>query len=133
MAQKLVLEMSIYTDGDWSYQKDIIRNYTSKYFDNYLYEYTEFIFDYESRFRRVFDFNGDFKPVENLIRQICDSIKGRDTEYIKEFFDRVIEVLPQTTIDRPLIDEMDSNTEINIIVKIIETDAKEIDRIIYKN
>ena len=134
MTQKIILEVSIYTDGDWNYDKRIIQDYTSKYFRNLLYEYTLFDDDYSSRFKRVFAYNGNVNPVKNLLCQICDSIEGResDVKYVKEFFNHIIEELPKLSLQHAIYDSMDSNTEIDVTVRIIEDDSKEIDRIIYK-
>ena len=133
--KKLVIELRMYTDGDWGYDKRIFKDYTSKYFESDLYEYTEIDDDsYTTKIRRVFDYDGDCKPVENLIKQICNSVDGRESwvESVIEFFDRALEELPKLKVGRPYCDFMDSNTEMDLTIAIVETDARPIEKIIYK-
>lgn len=134
MPKKLVIELRMYTDGDWGYDKSIFEGYTSKYFENGLYEYTEIDEDYTTKIRRVFDYDESYEPIKNLIKKLCDSLHGRENwvESVIEFFDRALEELPTLRIGYPYCDFMDSNTEMDLTIAIIESDAKPIDKIIYK-
>lgn len=52
--RKLMLTFDIYTDGDFGYNTNLFKNYTSNYLANEMYEYTD-ISDYVLKCRRVFD------------------------------------------------------------------------------
>ena len=132
---KIILELSMYSDGDWGYDESIFENHTSKYFDNNLYEYTKFEWS-TTKARRTFDIDktDGYAAIHNILKSICSSLHGRqsDIKYVNEFFDRAIERLPNVSVENGYYDSMESNTEIDLTIRIIESDAKEIKEIIYK-
>lgn len=130
MPKKLVFEMSIYTDGDWHYDDSIFVGYTSKYFDNELFEYTLNPDDYTLKVRRTFeDVDKGFNRIVDILTKFKASIgSSRDVDTIREFFAKQIASAENRI---PFWDDMDSNTEITLEVKIVENNSKPIKRIIY--
>ncbi len=131
MSKKLILELSMYTDGDWGYDTSIFQNHTSRYFDNDLYEYT-YLDDHTTKIRRVYGENENgFAAMINLLQHICDTIHGRksDTIIVKAFLMGSIICLDK---NETFCDDYDGNTEIDIDVKLVENDSKPIKQIIYE-
>lgn len=135
MSKKIVIELSMYSDGDWGYDESIFENHTSKYFDNGLYEYTEFEWS-TTKVRRTFDIDktDGYAAIHNILKSICSSLYGRqsDIKYVTEFFNCAIEQLPNVSVGNSYYDNMDSNTEIDLTIYVVENDAKEVKEIIYK-
>lgn len=135
MSKKIVIELSMYSDGDWGYDESIFENHTSRYFDNDLYEYTYFEWC-TTKIKRSFDLGetDGYNAIRSILNAICSSLHGRqsDVKYVTEFFDRAIERLPNVSVENGYYDSMESNTEIDLTIRIIESDAKEIKEIIYK-
>ena len=131
MSKKVILEMSIYTDGDWKFDKSIFENYVSKYFDNDLYEYT-YIYDYSCKIRRTFeDIDTGFTQIESILEELTNSISSKDdfTENnIKAFFNNQIK-MANSKLEFEA--DIDGNTEINIRTIIIDNDSKPIKNITY--
>lgn len=131
MSEKVILEMSVYTDGDWGFNESLFSAYKSKYFENEVYEYT-FIEDYSLKIRRTFeDVKDGFNKIANLLTDFKDSIRCRD-EYTKNqlnsFFCNQIE-FARSNLE--FQSEIDSNTEIDLHVYIIENGCRPIKEIIY--
>ena len=133
MSKKVILEMSIYTDGDWKFDKSIFENYVSKYFDNDLYEYT-YIYDYGCKIRRTFeDINSGFTQIASILEELTNSISSKDdfTENkIKAFFHNQIKMANSKL---EFESDIDGNTEIEVEVSIIDSDSKPIKNIIYES
>lgn len=131
MSKKLVLELSIYDDGDWGFDESIFANYTSKYFDTDLYEYTYFE-DYTTKVRRVYeeDENG-LDAICAILKHICKTLHGREsyTESVAEFFEDAIAHLKH---HKTFYNDMDGNTEIELSVSQVDNDSKRIKQIIYE-
>lgn len=128
MSEKVILEMSVYTDGDWGFNESLFSAYKSKYFENEVYEYT-FIEDYSLKIRRTFeDVKDGFNKIANLLTDFKDSIYGRNVNTIKAFFNRQIKFAKSNL---EFYDEIDDDTEIDLHVYIIENDCRPIKEIIY--
>lgn len=133
--KKYILKLYIYTDGDWgidnTFTDKCMKNYVSKYFDNDLYEYTELPDDnYTYRLVRVFDTADELIDFVDSIKCSLHGNKYYIDEYIPEFFDRNIEEFLSRGYTN---DFMDSNTEIELYMSSIETDAKKVKEIIYED
>lgn len=132
MSEKVVLELSVYTDGDWSFNRELFRNYISKYVDIDLFEYT-IMSDYTLKIQRVYEgVDNGFKQVSNLIRQFNDSVKGRDydVKFVKESFSRWLEKIDNC---EEMEGYIDGNSEIGIQVTVVNSDSKRIKKIILED
>lgn len=132
MSEKVILEMSVYTDGDWGFNESLFAAYKSKYFENEVYEYTYIIDGYAVKIRRTFEgVKNGFNEITNLLTDFKDSIRCRD-EYIKNqlnsFFCNQIE-FARSNLE--FQSEIDSNTEIDIQVQIVKNDYRPIKKITY--
>ena len=131
MSEKVILEMSVYTDGDWGFNESLFSTYKSKYFENEVYEYT-YVDNHTIKIRRTFEGVKDgFNKIANLLTDFKDSIRCRD-EYTKNqlnsFFCNQIE-FARSNLE--FQSEIDSNTEIDLHVYIIENGCRPIKEIIY--
>lgn len=135
MSKKVVLELYMYTDGDWRYDASMFEDYTSEYFDNDLYEYT-FIEDYTTKIRRTFNLDEEDwgKEIIGIFDSICDSLHGRQSaiECVSEFFHEVISHFPRIDTDHWFHDWYESNTEIEVKIMMVENEARKIKEIIYE-
>ena len=131
MSEKVILEMSVYTDGDWGFDESLFSAYKSKYFENEVYEYT-FIEDYSLKIRRTFeDVKDGFNKIVNLLTDFKDSIRCRDKytkNQLNSFFCNQIE-FARSNLE--FQSEIDSNTEIDIQVQIVNNDYRPIKEITY--
>ena len=135
MRKVYVCKFSIYNDGDWGLDTEILKKlaaYKSKYYENDLYEQTDIDFDdlYSYKFKRVFDSASD---CINFVRRTFSNLHGRDyeiNEMIPEFIDNLIN---EFNHNKNATDFIDGNTEIEASMYSIETDAKKIKQIIYED
>jgi len=137
LAKKIVVELRMYSDGDWGYDESMFDNYTSKYFENDLYEYTV-VDDYTTKIRRVFDYSHTgLNELCEMLAKIRNSTYGRCSDEPNQFIDDALCVLyaGKKKIDRntkvSYSDYYDSNTELEISVYSIATEARPIKKIIY--
>lgn len=70
MKKLTVVEFSIYTDGDFYFNRKFLQNHVSRYFDQEFYEYTK-IDDYSYSARRVFDRWEEAVEFLNTIKDNC--------------------------------------------------------------
>lgn len=131
MSRKLILEMSVYTDGDWDFNRDLFANYTSKYFENEVYEYT-YLEDHTCKIRRTFeDTENGYKEIISILTKFKESLRCRDkytADMLNEFFDAQIEAAKSYP---EFHDDIDSNTEISIRVYSIDNDSHRIKTITF--
>lgn len=88
----LVIEFSAYCDGDWGIDDNLIKNHTSRYFDQRYYEYSKpFNDDATVKFRRVY-LADELKDAASFLAAVRDSLHGDedDTATIRKYFDAVI-------------------------------------------
>lgn len=131
MSEKVILEMSVYTDGDWGFNESLFSTYKSKYFENEVYEYT-YVDGHTIKIRRTFeDVKDGFNKIANLLTDFKDSIRCRDKytkNQLNSFFCNQIE-FARSNLE--FQSEIDSNTEIDIQVQIVKNDYRPIKEIIY--
>lgn len=139
LAKKIVLELRMYSDGDWGYDRSVFDHYTSKYFENDLYEYTV-VDDYTTKIRRVFEYNHTgLNELCGMLEKIRNSTYGRCSDEPNQFIDDALCALygSKKKIDRNTkmnySDLYDSNTELEIDVYSIATEARPIKKIIYED
>ena len=130
LSRKYIIECRMYTDGDWGLDNNFLDpNHKSNYFDQELYEYTDFDNDsYTYKFRRVFD---DKESVLKFMIAMLACVRGHThwADYVREFItDRINEFKENSATS----DFMDSNTEIEFDVYQITTRAKKIKTIIFE-
>lgn len=134
--QKIILEISAYTDGDWGYDINSFGEQGSKYFDNDLFEYTfHKPDDYSFKIKRSFEVEkGGKEAVKNILEAFCNSLYGRDwdVEYITEFIQNAISAMSKLAVGDEYYDDIDSNTEMELSIKIVENDAKMVKEVIFE-
>lgn len=131
MTKKYVVELDIYTDGDYHINFEDLKGHNSRYFEQDLYEYT--IIDSDShkcKVRRVFDDLDEavsFFDITDRISKpldyfITDILMVRINQCIEEFW----------RFGRSS-DSIDGNVTINMDIYTVETGAKKIKNIIFEN
>ena len=138
MKKKLVLELYMYDDGDWGYDESIFKNHTSQYFDNDLYEYSNFS-DYSTRIRRVFEYSHTgLTELCDMLEKVRNTAYGQESDKPKRFIDDALCELytMKKKIDRDTLinysRHYERNTEIELDVLTVKTEAKKIKKIIYE-
>ena len=87
----LVINFKTYTDGDWGIDSEFLKNHTSRYFEQDLYEYT-ILDDYVYKFRRVFN-NDELNEALDFMHKLKDGLHGQEyyVDKITEYISTVIE------------------------------------------
>lgn len=138
MSEKIILELNMYTDGDWRFDLDFCKNHQSRYFDQKLYEYTidegEY---YTAKIRRVFEPTA-VKEIVSFVEHVKAGVYSSNKDNrdsLANFFNDILSDINsvQGTIGIGSGHIGNGNWEgTNYNISSIETDAQEIERIIYK-
>lgn len=138
--KKIILEFKAYTD-EWGYERSMFQNYISKYFENPVYEYTD-ITETRTNIRRVFDYShAGINAVSDILEKLMNSTYGKDS-VVDEISEHLCKAIFDVNKAKAKTDKnkdvkcyvwYDGCSEMEISIYTIETDAKEIKRIIYKD
>ena len=126
-----VVTGDLYTDGDWYFNRKMFENHTSKYFENYLYEFTRGDSDdYSLTFRRVFD---DMDDAVAFVQKLRDSIGGSRPYAYEGIVETINDVIQDVWSHSHGYGYYDGNSTITLDVDWVETNAKKIKTIIYED
>lgn len=126
-----IVTCNLYTDGDWHFDKEMFKNYTSLYFENELYEYTRGDSDgYCLEFRRVFD---DMNDAVAFIQKFKDGIGGSRPYAYEPILESIDDVIQEVWSHSHGYRSYDGNSTFVLDVYWIETTAKKIKSIIYED
>ncbi len=134
MSEKLLFGLSIFSNGKWEFDNSIFENYTSKYFDNDLYEYTYFC-GFRLEIRRVYEeYENGFEIISNILEKLSNSIvptsnKHDDVKRATEFFNYAISRLKN---HREVVCGTGKGPIIQLTVYHICNDSKRIKQITYE-
>lgn len=133
---KYVVEIEMNTDHDCWYDRSIFQPRVSRYFENYLYEYTVDADGYGDKCRRVFDTD---EQAASFVLTFMDNIgrKGETNRYAKDIaewmHERILDGIAEFWKDGyTYIDFENGNCEGYITISKVETDARPIKHIIYE-
>lgn len=129
--KKYVVELDIYTNGDYRIDFEDLKDHKSRYFEQNLYEYTIIDPDnYKCKARRVFDDPDDAVSFFDITDRISEPLDYFVTDILIERINLCIEEFWRFGHSNDFID---GNATINMAIYTVETGAKKIKTIIYEN
>lgn len=123
-----IVEFNAYMDKYASFDKALIANYRSRYYENELYEYT-YCYESSYRFRRIFDCKR--KAVE-FIENFFNSVSCKDDTFVtlQDFKNGIIFNFNKSGKSW---DFYDGFINMELSMTTVETTAKKIKKIIYED